>query len=99
MSINGSKLRELRKYKGIGQAELAKRVGVTQSMISQLEKSTRNVLPETMASWSFVIEDDGAVALWLEYLKAITKGFGAQWFHDNFERVDAVLTEGAAKNK
>lgn len=36
-------------------------------------------------------EINTAVALWLEYLKAITNGFGAQWFHDNFERVDAVI--------
>lgn len=46
--MNGKLLRELRKNKGIGQVELAKRVGVTQGMISQLELGCRNPLPNTL---------------------------------------------------
>lgn len=46
--MNGSLLRELRKTKGIGQVELANRVGVTQCMISQLELGCRNPRPDTL---------------------------------------------------
>jgi transcriptional regulator with XRE-family HTH domain len=44
--MNGSKLRELRKVKGIGQEELAGRIGITQSMISQIELGHRTCNPD-----------------------------------------------------
>jgi transcriptional regulator with XRE-family HTH domain len=46
--MDGKRLRELRKNKGIGQVELAERVGVTQGMISQLEVGSRNCAPDTL---------------------------------------------------
>lgn len=42
------KIRQLRIKVGIGQVELAKRVGVSQSMISQLENGSRAGKPDTM---------------------------------------------------
>jgi transcriptional regulator with XRE-family HTH domain len=48
--MDGKKLKELRRVVGIGQAELAKRVGVTQGMISQMEACARNCAPDTLES-------------------------------------------------
>lgn len=46
--MSGSKMRELRNIVGIGQAELAERVGVSQSMISQIEADCRKGAPDTI---------------------------------------------------
>ena len=48
MTIDGNKLRELRRASGIGQVELSTRIGITQGMISQLEQSSRSCRPETL---------------------------------------------------
>lgn len=48
MGVDGNKLRELRLKEGIGQVDLANRVGVTQGMISQLETGCRNAQADTI---------------------------------------------------
>ena len=44
----GERLRDLRKHRGIGQAELARRVGISPSALSQAERGVRAVSAETL---------------------------------------------------
>jgi DNA-binding XRE family transcriptional regulator len=46
--MSAEKIRELRKNRRIGQIDLANRIGVTQSFISQIENGCRKGLPDTM---------------------------------------------------
>jgi transcriptional regulator with XRE-family HTH domain len=46
--MHNKRIRELRKIKGIDQAELARRVGISQGAVSQLETGVRNCLPDTL---------------------------------------------------
>jgi predicted transcriptional regulator len=74
MSVNGLNLRKLRQAVGIGQVELAKRVGVTQGMISQLEVGTRSCRPDTLeliaAELRCSVEDlTGQPAVWISFMR------------------------------
>jgi len=60
----GVKIKEIRQRSGINQCELAKIVGVSQSMISQGERSSRQPLPETLKKIS------SALRCQLEQLKS-----------------------------
>jgi hypothetical protein len=44
-----------------------------------------------LAALQNVESHNSAVALWIEYGNAIVNGFGAQWFYDNFNLVNAVI--------
>jgi len=74
MSVNGLNLRKLRQAVGIGQVELANRVGVTQGMISQLEVGTRSCRPDTLeliaAELRCSVEDlTGQPAVWISFMR------------------------------
>jgi transcriptional regulator with XRE-family HTH domain len=54
--MNDSKLREVRIKKGIGQIELAEKVGLTQGMISQIETKSRRARPQIMEEIARVLD-------------------------------------------
>jgi transcriptional regulator with XRE-family HTH domain len=74
MAIEGMKLRVMRKTAGIGQAELARRIGVSQGMISQLEHSCRSCRTETLEAIAKELkclpEDlTGQPQLWIQFMR------------------------------
>lgn len=54
--MSDSKLREVRVKKGIGQIELAQKVGLTQGMISQIETKSRRARPQIMEEIARVLD-------------------------------------------
>jgi predicted transcriptional regulator len=83
MSINGLNVRKLRQAVGIGQVELAKRVGVSQGMISQLEVGCRSCRPDTLeilaAELRCSVEDlTGQPAVWVQFMRNCKRLSNAQ---------------------
>lgn len=76
-------IRELRHKVGIGQVELAHRVGVSQSFISQLEQGTRSGTPNTLeaiaAELKCTVEDiTGEPVLFLRFIRNCKRLSNAQ---------------------
>jgi transcriptional regulator with XRE-family HTH domain len=74
MSVNSLNLKKLRQAVGIGQVELAKRIGVTQGMISQLENGCRSCRPDTLellaAELRCSVEElSGKPAVWVSFMR------------------------------
>ncbi len=83
MAVNGIKLRELRYKEGIGQAELSKRVGVSQGMISQLELGCRSCRPDTLeviaAELKCSVEElTGFPSVWIQFMRNCKRLSNAQ---------------------
>lgn len=93
MSVNGLNLRKLRQAVGIGQVELAERVGVSQSMISQLELGCRSCRPDTLeiiaAELRCSVEDlTGQPALWIQFMRNCKRLSNAQ-----LEAINEVVSQ------
>lgn len=93
MSVNGTNLRKLRQSVGIGQVELAKRVGVSQGMISQLELGCRSCRPDTLemiaAELRCSVEDlTGQSAVWIQFMRNCKRLSNAQ-----LEAVNEVVSQ------
>lgn len=56
MSTVGERVAEARKRLGIGQAQLAKRAGISQSVVSSIEKGEITMSARTLASLSEALE-------------------------------------------
>ena len=93
MSVNGLNLRKLRQSVGIGQVELAKRVGVTQGMISQLEVGTRSCRPDTLeliaTELKCQVEDlTGQPAVWIQFMRNCKR-----LSHAQLEAINEVVSQ------
>lgn len=56
MASFGNRLKELRKEKHLNQTELAQKIGVNQSTISQLEKGFRNPTPAIIKKLAIALD-------------------------------------------
>jgi transcriptional regulator with XRE-family HTH domain len=93
MSVNGLNLRKLRQAVGIGQVELAERVGVSQGMISQLELGCRSCRPDTLeiiaAELKCSVEDlTGQPAVWIQFMRNCKRLSNAQ-----LEAINEVVSQ------
>lgn len=103
MGVNGLNLRKLRQTVGIGQVELAKRVGVSQSLISQLELGCRSCRLDTLeiiaAELCCSVEDlTGQPSAYIQFMRNCKRLSNAQLEAVN-EIVLLLVKESPAENK
>lgn len=68
MEFDGNIIRVLRTWKGFSQRELARRTGVSYSLISYIEKGARNLTPEVESRVRRVLDlDNETIHLVLQF--------------------------------
>jgi UDP-N-acetylglucosamine 1-carboxyvinyltransferase len=89
LSHIGSLIAKLREDRGMTQAELAKKVGSTQSVIARIEKGEQNLSTKTLAGLSKALDRE---------IMTLSKGSGLNFRIEGGHTLKGEITVRASKN-